>query len=103
MSARDKGWWVDTADRNLLRDEDTVQTGIGNGDDLYELLVRSPGARADARRTLYGLPPERRAVVADLVDRAEREAGEFRVPTVQRVPPISLRPFPFDTPSTSRG
>ena len=98
-----KGWWVDTVDRNLLQNEDTVQTGIGNGDDFYEILVRSPDARADARRTLYGLPPERRAEVADLIARAQTEADEFRVPTVQRVPPISLHPFPFDTPSAPRG
>lgn len=98
-----KGWWVDTANRNLLVDEDTLQVTdsavFGGGDDLYEILVQSPDARADARRTLYGLPPERRAVVADLITRAEAEARSFFVPPpehMEQIPIAALRPYPFE-------
>lgn len=102
-----KGWWIDTAGRNLLVSEDTLQTtsNDGFGDDVYEILVRSPDARADARRTLYGLPPERRAQVVDLLMRAEAEAKAIYVPPAEhteRIPSVSLHPFPFDT-SSPRG
>ena len=102
-----KGWWVDTSNRNLLVSEDTLQTTSydGDGDDVYEILVRSPEARADARRTLYGLPPERRAVVADLIVRAENEARAIFVPPAEhteQIPLAALRPYPFEG-TTPRG